>query len=123
MKLYNADNIEELTLDQVQERIDEIENDADMISAEMADRLIGDEYREYNHNRNILYLLYGKKGELRRQTKEYWYEVINTQAKYIAHWSEELANNPTTYKKITLTRDIKEAEEVIQKAINTLAEM
>ena len=66
MKLYTVtfEEINAMTLADINAMIEAIENDAEMWSAEMADRLIGTEKEEYEHNKNTLYKLYQKKAIL-----------------------------------------------------------
>ena len=66
MKLYTVtyEELNTMTLADINAMIETIENDGEMISAEMADRLFGDEKREYEHNKATLYTLYQKRAIL-----------------------------------------------------------
>lgn len=66
MKTYTItfEEINAMTLADVVAYINAIESDADMISAEMADRLFGEEKRVYEINKATLLTLYQKKGML-----------------------------------------------------------
>ena len=66
MKLYTVtyEELKSMTLADINAMIEAIENDSEMWSAEMADRLIGDEKKEYEYNKNTLRQLYQKKAIL-----------------------------------------------------------
>jgi hypothetical protein len=113
-------NINEMNLIEVENEIANIENDPKYFSASMADRLQGAEERWYEEQTDKLLALYGRRNALKRNTKEYWYGVLNTQAEYLTQWNEELLNNPNAYRKAQLNRDIEEAKATIEKAIAEL---
>ena len=66
MKLYTVtyEELNTMTLADINAMIEAIETDGEMISAEMADRLIGDEKKGYEHNTNTLRQLYQKRAML-----------------------------------------------------------
>ena len=113
-------NINEMNLTEVENEIANIENDPKYFSASMADRLQGTEEVWYEEQTDKLLALYSRRNALKRNTKEYWYGVINTQTEYLTKWNEELLNNPNAYRKAQLNRDIEEAKATIEKAIAEL---
>lgn len=66
MKLYTVtyEELNAMTLVDIEAMIEAIENDGGMISAEMADRLFGTEEEEYEHNQHTLRQLYQKRRQI-----------------------------------------------------------
>ena len=66
MKLYTVtyEELKAMTLADINALIEAIENDGEMWSAKMADRLIGDEKKEYEYNNDTLRRLYQKRAML-----------------------------------------------------------
>jgi hypothetical protein len=122
MKTYTNEAINAMNLTEVNEAIEAIENDGWYISAEMADRLCGEEAERYNEANTTLRRLYNRKGQLRQETKEYWEEVANRQIGYITKWTEEYNTTESAYKKAMLTKSIEEAKKDLAKAEKKLAE-
>jgi len=89
MKLYTVtyEELKAMTLADINAMIEAIQSDDEMISAEMADRLIGEEKKGYEHNTNTLRQLYQKratfnpaywenqKADLKKSLA--WYESLN----------------------------------------------
>ena len=122
MKKYNY-NTNEMTIEEINKAINTIENDPYYISALMADRLIGTEKEEYEHNCNTLYNLRVALNEKRQQTVEYWEEVKADTQRGIDKWTEELNNNPTAFKRYDLNRSIEDANKTINKANKKIEEL
>ena len=66
MTLYTVtyEEFNAMTLADINAMIEAIESDSEMWSAKMADRLIGDEKKEYEHNNDTLRRLYQKRAML-----------------------------------------------------------
>ena len=122
MKTYTNEAINAMNLAEVNEAIEAIENAGWYINAEMADRLCGEEAERYNEANATLRRLYNRKGQLRRETKEYWEEVAKKQADYITKWTEEYNTTESAYKKAMLTKSIEEAKADLARAEKKLAE-
>jgi gas vesicle protein len=122
MKLYNY-NTDEMTIEEITEAINTIENDPYYFSALMADRLIGTEKEEYEHNCNVLYNLRIARRVLREQTVSYWQEVKESAKQGIDKWTEELAAKPTAFKRYELNRSIEDANKTIAKANKKIEEL
>lgn len=88
MKLYTVtcEELNAMTLADIDAMIDTIENDCGMISAEMADRLFGTEEQEYEHNQRTLRKLYQKRETF---NPAYW-EYQKTQLEKTLAWYESL---------------------------------
>jgi gas vesicle protein len=122
MKLYNY-NTDEMTIEEITEAINTIENDPYYISALMADRLIGTEKEEYEHNCEVLHNLRIARRVLREQTVSYWQEVKESAKQSIDKWTEELAAKPTAFKRYELNRSIEDANKTIAKANKKIEEL
>jgi gas vesicle protein len=122
MKLYNY-NTDEMTIEEITEAINTIENDPYYISALMADRLIGTEKEEYEHNCKVLHNLRIARRVLREQTVSYWQEVKESAKQVIDKWTEELAAKPTAFKRYELNRSIEDANKTIAKANKKIEEL
>jgi gas vesicle protein len=122
MKLYNY-NTDEMTIEEITEAINTIENDPYYISALMADRLIGTEKEEYEHNCKVLHNLRIARRVLREQTVSYWQEVKESAKQSIDKWTEELAAKPTAFKRYELNRSIEDANKTIAKANKKIEEL
>lgn len=122
MKTYTNEAINAMNLAEVNEAIKAIENDGWYISAEMADRLCEEEAQRYTEANCALYYLYHRRGQLRRETKEYWEEEANRQIGYITKWTEEYNTTESAYKKAMLTKSIADAKEDLARAEKKLAE-
>jgi gas vesicle protein len=122
MKLYNY-NTDEMTIEEITEAINTIENDPYYISALMADRLIGTEKEEYEHNCKVLHNLRIARRVLREQTVSYWQEVKESAKQGIDKWTEELAAKPTAFKRYELNRSIEDANKTIAKANKKIEEL
>lgn len=89
MKIYTItyEELNTMTLTDINAMIEAIQSDDEMLSAEMADRLIGEEKKGYEHNTNTLRQLYQKratfnpaywesqKADLKKSLA--WYESLN----------------------------------------------
>lgn len=111
-----------MTINEVNARIEAIENNPFYQSAEMADRLQGAEKEEYEKMCAELAVLYTKRAELKRQTKEYWEEVLARQEGYVAKWTAEKEETDSVLKKYNLTKSIEEAQKTIEMAKAKIAE-
>lgn len=92
---YTREEIKAMTAEETKKAIAEIESNADYFSAYMADRLQGEEQKEYAKNnftlaclRNHLYVDLNPK---------YWEMQIRESEKIIAVWEEQIADPMTTF--------------------------
>ena len=120
---YTTEQINTMTLEELNANIEKIDRDPEMFEAEMADRLYGTEKEMYEQNKRMWFALVARRNELRANTKEYWYEVINKRTEEIAIWNNRLEIETSALAKYNLKQSIADAEKTIQKANNRLAEL
>lgn len=90
MKKYEITNTE-MTLEEINAMIETIKNDDDMFSAEMADRLIGTEKEEYEHNKRVLLNLYDLRNK-KQDPKDLIKKTINNYHRYIENVKRDIEN-------------------------------
>lgn len=92
---YTREQIKAMTAEETKKAIEEIENDAGYRSAYFADRLRGDELKEYDTNHNTLLNL--SNHLYVDLNPKYWQIQIQKAEEKIAKWEERKADPNVTY--------------------------